>query len=175
MPFMIPTTYTGPYTVATTRHGETYIVPDGHYPIGALETEDAVSVEHKDGLIWHLSAAGYMDQTDWMEAADETEAREDCESMYDVCFDCGEDFDEHGLCPGCAPVMDEDDREDLIAMGFSIRDERYMYCDSCAAATVNGVAVHERGCRRQNYACIECETGRTARRGGVCDGCQETV
>ena len=101
MAFMEPHTYEGAYSVLTLKNGESFIVPD-HVNIDGAEAGDAVSIEHKDGLIWHLSANGYMDQTDWNEAASMDEARKDCETMYNVCFDCGEDLpDEDIPCPTC--------------------------------------------------------------------------
>lgn len=101
MSFMAPTTYNGPYSIVTEKNGESYIVP-GHVNFGDAEAGDAAIIEHKDGLIWHLSAAGYMDQTDWNEADNEIEARQDCERMFGVCFDCGADLPDDDIpCPTC--------------------------------------------------------------------------
>lgn len=100
MPFMAPTTYDGPYSIVTEKTGESFIVP-GHVNFGGAEAGDATIIEHKDGLIWHLSADGYMDQTDWQEADSLEAARDYCESMYNVCFDCGEDLGDSEACPTC--------------------------------------------------------------------------
>ena len=106
MSFMSPYTYEGPYSVITNKIGESFIVPD-HVDFGSAEADDATAIEHKDGLIWHLSASGYMDQTDWQEAASMDDARADCEAMYDVCFDCGEDLGDSEACPACNETEEE--------------------------------------------------------------------
>lgn len=80
MAFMEPEYYEGTYVAVETANGETtYLPPDVWEDIGedALDTPagEAEVTMHK-GVLARLSAAGYMDCTDWTPYADEAEARE---------------------------------------------------------------------------------------------------
>jgi hypothetical protein len=46
------------------------------------------------GIVYRLSAPGYLDCTDWNYAETMEEAKEQIESMYDVDPDTGEEFEE---------------------------------------------------------------------------------
>lgn len=44
----------------------------------------------------------------------------------------------------------------LRAQGFTISSSGRVYCDSCEATAINGVACHERGCPNKPVECREC-------------------
>lgn len=46
----------------------------------------------------------------------------------------------------------------LRAQGFSISTTGRVYCDSCEATSINGVACHETRCPNEPVACRECGT-----------------
>ena len=49
---------------------------------GTFEPEDVERVEA--GILWRMTAPGYLDSTDWSFATDESEAEEEAREMYDL-------------------------------------------------------------------------------------------
>lgn len=96
MAFMQPEYYSGGYDIVETTDGETfYVMPGDDYPDNAeMDADGNVDCETVSGVLWQLSAPGYMDCTDWTPARSMEDAREDLSGTYDVCADCGDDLDE---------------------------------------------------------------------------------
>lgn len=89
MAFTTPVYENAPFFEIVEKNGECYFIP-----VLADVPKGAKVIKHKTGILWRLSANGYMDCTDWTPAADMATARKDCSDTYDVCADCGEDMGE---------------------------------------------------------------------------------
>ena len=88
--FMLPFYDETTYARVENARGESRIVPTD-----ALELEPDEHVESEsEGILWRLSAPGYMDCTEWSSAATLEDAMLDCLETYDVCPCCGEDTHE---------------------------------------------------------------------------------
>ena len=85
------------------------VVGDG--PVRDFIEGEPISSEKVTGYFARLSAPGYLDATDWSGPfITEAAAREHIERFYDVCADCGSDFeDATGACPECNDAEDTDE------------------------------------------------------------------
>lgn len=109
MTFMKPVYYEGAYSIIENTSGESWYVPEeiawkdaGDYCEGS-----PASLTIQEGVLWHLSAPGYMDQTAWTPADTIEEARKELSDQHEVCADCGEDYSEEWAegaitCPDCS-------------------------------------------------------------------------
>lgn len=90
-----------PYLVVTDTRGETTYLPADLFhgdpaeltPDDAAEYVDGEPAEVevcRDGILWRMTAPGYMDATDWTPAGDGDEAEEDARNLYGDDGDAGE-------------------------------------------------------------------------------------
>ena len=108
MSFMKPQFDTAEYWEIETNHG-TEIVPcdvqdwDGKFPVRKnevdcfhdyflpyLEGNEIESAERKRGILWRLSAPGYLDCTEWNAAETIESAVADCLGLFGDTFDLGD-------------------------------------------------------------------------------------
>jgi hypothetical protein len=91
MAFMIPFYTQEAFVTVTDKHGESYSVPADY---AGDAPDDCEKEFHPADKYWaHLSAPGYMDQTDWSGPYDTLrEARDYIESCFDVDPDTGKDI-----------------------------------------------------------------------------------
>lgn len=78
--------------------GDDFIIPADDY------TDDMGEImERGHGVLWRLSAPGYMDCTDWSVEESMDEARSACMRAFDVCPECGADLpdDDRTDCAEC--------------------------------------------------------------------------
>lgn len=90
MAFMVPVYANEAFVTVTDRRGESYSVPACY----AGDAPDGSEIEKHDSSKWwaHLSAPGYMDQTEWAGPFDtEQEAREYIAEQFDVDPDTGDE------------------------------------------------------------------------------------
>lgn len=108
MAFMIPVYENGPFATVTSAKGDwLWTGPDGYQD---PQTGEAVEIE--TGWHWHLSAPGYLDQTDWRGPfSSKDDAMRDCNEWHDtICCHCGEerDYENYKLTCECGELEDTD-------------------------------------------------------------------
>ena len=94
MAFMVPYYTNEPFIEVTNKHGEITLLPADceHY---AIAEDDEVTARYDGKWFGHLSADGYMDQTDWSGPYEtEDAARAALSEEYDVDPDTGDDLEE---------------------------------------------------------------------------------
>jgi hypothetical protein len=108
MAFMLPYYEKTHYAIVANEHGETDTRP---LPLDDLAEGESIESEHQ-GIIWRLSAPGYLDCTDWSSAESLDAAMLDCMETYDV-------------CPYCGELLPEDDSTECEECGetFPVRKE----------------------------------------------------
>ena len=100
MAFMEPYYSNATFVEITNEHGESIFVEQGYEDLGEGEE---ITATHEGKWFCHLSASGYMDQTEWSGPFDtEDEARDYSRETYECDPDTGDDLDEE----------DEEDEED---------------------------------------------------------------
>lgn len=84
-----------PFQVETNAGTEivpSFLVKDETHISDYLQGTHIVAIETLAlGIVWRLSAAGYMDCTEWNYSSDLASARKECEALYDVDPDTGDD------------------------------------------------------------------------------------
>jgi hypothetical protein len=92
MAFMTPYYSNATFVEVTNKHGESTMVEQGYEDLGDGEE---ITATYEGKWFCHLSANGYMDQTEWTGPFDtEDEAREYIVYIYEVDPDTGDDLDE---------------------------------------------------------------------------------
>lgn len=93
MAFMEPCYTNEPFVRIENKYGESRLSP-AEYDIDINDDETIVD-RYENKWFCHLSAGGYMDQTDWSGPFDtENEAREHIRDEYEVDPDTGDDLEE---------------------------------------------------------------------------------
>jgi hypothetical protein len=94
MAFMTPEYTQETFVTVTNKYGESYSCPMGYE-----EIEEGDTVETIEGKWWcHLSASGYMDQTEWDGPFDtEEEAREHITDTFECDPDTGDELEEEDV------------------------------------------------------------------------------
>ena len=109
--FMLPYYEETSYSCVENARGESRIVPTD-----ALELEPDEHVESEStGILWRLSAPGYLDCTEWTSAPSLEAAMLDCLETFAICPSCGEYTDE----------SDEEESAECLECGepFPVRKE----------------------------------------------------
>ena len=92
MAFMEPYYSNATFVEVTNERGESILVEQGYEDLG---DDEEITATYEDKWFCHLSADGYMDQTEWSGPFDtEDEAREYIRDTYDVDPDTGDELDE---------------------------------------------------------------------------------
>ena len=90
MAFMVPYYSNDTFAEIENKYGETIYVPSKYVD---LEDDEKVVAIHKNKWFCHLTAPGYMDQTEWSGPYEtEDEAREAIRDIYNVDSATGEDL-----------------------------------------------------------------------------------
>jgi hypothetical protein len=90
MAFLIPEYSDEIFVRVTKPNGESYLCPQGYQELENGDEEETIVGK----WFCHLTAPGYMDQTDWNGPFDtEEEARENLRDSFDVDPDTGDDLD----------------------------------------------------------------------------------
>jgi len=103
MAFMTPEIYEGRYAIVENRYGERTFTPAGYECV-----EEGETVEYVTGYLGRLSAAGYLDCTEWtpLTATDDDAAvRELCDEE-DICHHC---YEQCFLDDPCADAQQEEE------------------------------------------------------------------
>lgn len=93
MAFMIPYYTDESFVVVENKHGESRLVPAEY--AGDIDSDETVTERYDGKWFCHLTAPGYVDQTDWDGPFDtEEEARDHIRDTYDVDPDTGDDLED---------------------------------------------------------------------------------
>ena len=92
MPFMVPVYTQEAFVTVTDKHGDSVSVP-AEYRLDVWEDGSEIEVHPKDKWWAHLSAPGYMDQTEWSGPYDTLKAAKAyIENTYEVDPETGEEL-----------------------------------------------------------------------------------